>query len=200
MNQKTALSSSSRQNSVKLPSSSNPTFTNPSDWNVMLQRRPVEQSYHKGGKMVFGIQSLSCPNPSLKQSKTTTSMTENCWPSSKPWKNGDITLKVHPILSKSSLTTKTLKSSRKHANCPEDKQDGPCIFPDSTSRSPIHLARMQGNWTPSQDDQIMRKVTMTMKTASFYQIPFLQNNSPLKLSIHNSSSTSRIANSSMTKS
>src|SRR5713226_4818596 len=115
-------------------------------------------------------------------------MTKNCWPSSKHWKNGNTTLKVHPIPLKPSLTTKTSKSSRKHANCPEDKQDGPCIFPDLTSRSPIHLARMQGNWMPSQGDQIMRKVTMTMKTASSYQIPSSQNNLPLKLLIHNSSS------------
>src|SRR5713226_2266908 len=166
----------------------------------MPQRKPVEQSCRRKEKTDFGTLSHSCLNLSLKRNATMTSTTGNYWQSSKLWKNGDITLKVHPTPLKSFLTTKTSKSSKKRANCPEDKQDGPCICPDSTSRSPIHLARMQGNWTPFQDDQTMRKVTMTMKTASSYQIPSSQNNSPLKSSIHNFSSVSRIVNNSMMKS
>src|SRR5713101_4558684 len=178
MNQKTAPLSSSKQNSVKLPLLFNLTFTSPSDWNAMPQRKPVEQFCHRKEKMDSGTLSCSCLNPSLKQNATMTSMTGNYWQSSKLWKNGNITLKAHPIPLRSFLTTKTSRSSRKHANYLEDKQDGLFIFPDSTSRSPIHLERMQGNWMPSPDDQIMRKVTMTTKTASSYQTPFLRNNSP----------------------
>src|SRR5882762_2222949 len=99
------------------------------------------------------------------------SMIENSLPSSKLSKNGVITSKDPPMTSKSSLTIRISRYSRKPKNCHDNKLDGLCTSLVSTSPSPMYPDDLWVNPMLSLDGLTMMNVMTTTKIASFSPLP-----------------------------